>query len=256
MLSPIVEPRLAEISDSDDRYRVRGALEIAIIFRRLIASHATVSAHAGASGAFFITAVLAFDEDDGTLVLDYGVDAALTERLLRAPKLNFATQLDHVRIQFSATAAEPVHHDGGPAFRVAVPDVLVRLQRREFYRLRIPRGRPLHCAVKLPCADEACAKPARAALPVFDISCGGVALTGWPATFRPQPAIELCDTWLELPNLGTIVADLHIVHVQGPLGQGSSTGRFGCRFVKASPGAATLIQRYINRIEREQKALL
>jgi c-di-GMP-binding flagellar brake protein YcgR len=255
MLSPTVEPRLAEISDGDDRYRVRGTLEIETILRRLIATHATVSVHASGFGSFFVTAVLAFDEDDDTLILDYGVDAAMTERLLQAPRLSFATQLDHVRIQFSAEGAERVLYDGGLAFRIAAPDVLVRLQRREFYRLRIPRGRPLYCAIKLPGVEEGKPSLARASLPVYDISCGGLALSGWPATFRPQPAMALVDTWLELPDLGTIVADLHVVHVQGIVGQGASAGRFGCRFVKTSPGAITLIQRYINRIEREQKAL-
>lgn len=97
MTSLEVSPQIATISEGDDRYQVRGALEIGQILRGLIAHHALVTAHAGEHGAFFVTAILEVDDDDGTMVCDYGVDAALTERLLGADRLTFVTQLDHVR---------------------------------------------------------------------------------------------------------------------------------------------------------------
>ena len=112
-------PHIATISDRDDRYQVRSALEIGKILRGLLAHRALVTAHAGEHGAFFVTAVLEVDDDDGTLVCDYGVDAASTERLLFAPSLTFVTQLDHVRVQFTVSGAVAEHYEGGPAFRVA-----------------------------------------------------------------------------------------------------------------------------------------
>ena len=247
-------PRIASLAEGDDRYQVRNALEIERILRGLIAQRALMTAHAGDHGAYFVTAVLDVDDEDGTLVCDYGVDAALTERALSAPRLTFITQLDHVRIQFSASGARAIPYEGGPAFRVAIPEVVTRLQRREFYRLRIPRGRPLYCQVQLPTGVDAGAK--RISLPVHDVSCGGVAVSGWPEGFVPRTAMELPDIWIELPDLGRLVADLRVVHVQGKSGRGPGAGRFGCRFVSASHGASMLVQRYINRIEREQRALL
>ena len=248
-------PQIAAISDGDDRYQVRSGLEIGRILRGLIAHHALVTAHAGDHGAFFVTAVLEVDEDDGTVVCDYGVDAALTERMLAAPRLTFVTQLDHVRVQFSVSGAVAEDYEGGPAFRVAIPEVVTRLQRREHYRLKVPRGRPLYCEVKLPgeAADAATAK--RVSLVVYDISCGGVALSGWPSDFVPQPSLELPDAWIELPDLGRLVVDLRVVHVQGTAGRGPNLGRFGCRFENLNAAATMLVQRYINRIEREQRAL-
>ena len=248
-------PRIASIDDDDDRYQVHGGLEIAGILRRLIAHRAHVTAHASDHGAFFVTAVLALDEDAGTLICDYGVDAAQTERLLRGPTLTFVTQLDHVRIQFSVDEATTIDYEGGPAFRVPVPDVLTRLQRREYYRLRIPRGRPLYCQVKLPGVKDAAGNDKRVALPVLDISCGGLALAGWPDDWRPKAGLDLPDSALELPDLGHLAVDLRIVHVQGTLGRGANAGRFGCKFVRPSGATTNLVQRYINRIERELRAL-
>lgn len=254
MIALEAAPRIASLSEGDDRYQVRSALEIEKILRGLIAHRALMTAHGGDHGAFFVTAVLAVDDDDGTLVCDYGVDSALTERLLNASRITFITQLDHVRIQFSASGAEAIPYEGGPAFRIAIPEVVTRLQRREFYRLRIPRGRPLYCQVQLPAGPDEAAK--RIPLPVHDVSCGGVALSGWPQGFVPRPAMELPDIGIELPDLGRLVADLRVVHVHGTAGHGPDAGRFGCRFVNASHGASMLVQRYINRIEREQRALM
>jgi c-di-GMP-binding flagellar brake protein YcgR len=249
-------PRIASIDAADDRYQVWNRLEIAGILRRLIAHRGHVTVHASDHGAFFVTAVLALDEDDDTLVCDYGVDAALTERLLRGPKLTFVTQLDHVRIQFSVAEATRIDYEGGPAFRVPVPDVVTRLQRREFYRLRIPRGRPLYCEVKLPGIKDAAGSDKRVALPVFDISCGGLALSGWPEEFVPSTGMDLPDSWMNVPDLGRLAVDLRIVHVQGTSGRGPNGGRFGCKFLRASGATTNLVQRYINRIEREQRALM
>src|SRR5687767_14853904 len=183
-------PQIATISERDDRYQVRSVLEIGRILRGLVAHRALMTAHAGEHGAFFVTAVLEVDDDAGTMVCDYGVDAALTERLLAAPSLTFVTQLDHVRVQFSVTGAAAIDYEGSPAFRVDMPEVVVRLQRREHYRLKVPRGRPLYCQLAPP-AEAGSAEGKRIAVPVYDISCGGVALAGWQGEPVPAPAIEL-----------------------------------------------------------------
>lgn len=248
-----VPPRVAIIASHDDRYRVAGALEIAMLLRGLITQHALVTAY-GAGGEFFVTALLAAEESADRLVFDYGVDAALTERMLAGGSLMCVTQLDHVRIQFEVRAPQRVEYEDAPAFATPFPESLTRLQRREHYRLRVPRGRPLHCDFAVPVEEGAPER--RVMLPVSDISCGGIALVGWPDGFLPRPGQTLADARIALSDLGTINADLYVVHVEGAGGRGPEAGRFGCRFVQQRPGDATLIQRYINRIERERRAML
>jgi c-di-GMP-binding flagellar brake protein YcgR len=133
---------------------------------------------------------------------------------------------------------------------------VTRLQRREHYRLKVPRGRPLYCQLTPPAQGDGPKTAKRISVPVYDISCGGVGLTGWPSKFVPRPVMELPDAWIELPDLGRLVVDLRVVHVQGTSGRGPNAGRFGCRFTNANHGATMLVQRYINRIEREQRALM
>ena len=248
-------PRIASLGADDDRFQVHGALEIAGIMRRLISHRSLVSAHASDHAAFFVTALLAIDGDNEGLIFDFGADAALTERMLRSPRLTFLTQLDHVRIQFAAERAQAIDYEGGPAFRVPMPRVVTRLQRREYYRLRIPQGRPLHCQVNVPDAVSTSATAKRMTLRVHDISCGGLALSGWPDDFVPSTAVDLVESAIDLPDLGRIVANLRIVHVQGSGSAVSSGARLGCKFVAPSSGMVLLVQRHINRIERDQRAL-
>lgn len=250
-MAPETPPQVAVLSEHDDRYRVHGRLEILSLLRALEAQHALVTAHGGDD--FFVTALL--DVGPDRLVFDYGVDAARTERLLQQQALVFVTQLDHVRVQFTVGGLAPCSYEDSPAFTTPVPDALTRLQRREFYRLRIPRGRPLYCEFPLP-HEKGDAPPKRLALPLYDLSCGGLSLVGWPDGHRPRCGLTVERATIVLPDLGTVVADLHVVHVQGTEGRGAGAGRFGCRFVTLRAGDATLIQRYINRIEREQRALL
>jgi c-di-GMP-binding flagellar brake protein YcgR len=246
-------PRIASITEQDERYQVRSPLEIGKILRGLIAHRALVTAH-GEHGLFFVTALLEVDERGAAVIFDYGAEKAVTERVVNAPRVTFVTQLDHVRIQFTVDRAQTIQYEGGPAVRVPIPAVVTRLQRREHYRLKVPRGRPLQCRFALPASAvraESAGKPV--ALPVYDISCGGLSLEGWPDGFLPGPQVEIADTTIDLPDLGRLVAKLRIIHVQGSVGHGPGVGRFGCRFLDLNPGGAMMVQRYINRVEREQK---
>ena len=240
-------PRIASITEQDERYQVRNPLEIGKILRGLIARRALVTAH-GEHGLFFVTALLEVDDAAQALICDYGAEAPLTERVVHAPRVTFVTQLDHVRIQFSVGDARTIEYEGGPAVRVPMPALVTRLQRREHYRLKVPRGRPLQCRIALPAASGQVV-----ALPVHDISCGGLSLEGWPEAFAPSPQVELPETTIELPDLGSLVARLRIIHVQGSVGHGPGAGRFGCRFLDLNPGGSMMVQRYINRVEREMR---
>lgn len=245
--------RISSLEAADERFQVRGTLAIVALLRKMIEHRGFVTVHAGPD--FFVTALLAVDEDDGTLVFDYGVDAALTDRLLRAPRLTVVTQLDHVRVQFVLERAQRIDYEGSPAFRAPLPPFLTRLQRREYYRLRIPRGRPLMCEVPIQDA-RAPDGTRRVAMQVHDISAGGLMLYEGPDDFAPETGTELRGCAIDLPDLGHISLDLRIVHVQDGGGRGPHGARLGCCFLGISPATVNLIQRYINRVEREQRALV
>jgi flagellar brake protein len=227
----------------DERFRVYSRLEIVGFLRALVARHERVGVEFG-SGDFVVTALLAVDEHAGQVVCDYGADASAMNRLLRAERLRFATQLDHVDIRFLSDAAVAGDYDDGPAFRIALPTSLLRVQRREAYRLKLPLGRPLWCEI-----GEAETPNERIVVRVRDISVAGLSLADLPQQWRVAQGMVFPGCGVAMGDLGTLTLNLEVMHTT----EGTSR-RCGCRFVDLAPGVATVIQRYITRIEREQHA--
>jgi c-di-GMP-binding flagellar brake protein YcgR len=233
-----------EVGD-DDRFRIHSRMEIVGLLRAVSAHREIVTVHFGSAQDFVVSAVLAVNPDFEEVVLDYGADQAAMQRLLRAERLRISTQLDHVRIHFQADVAAAVSFEGGPAFRVRLPDSVLRFQRRDAYRLKIPLGRPLLCDI--PRGEGEAGPPLR--VRVRDISVAGIGLMDYPKDLRAAIGTVWTGCRIELPELGPLVGDLEVMHASDGEGR-----RCGCRFRNLPLAMANLIQRYITRVEREQHA--
>jgi len=244
MALPLGQPQgPVDAVGDDDRFRIRSRMEIVGLLRAVSTHREIVTAQFGGGQDFVVSAVLAVHPESEELVLDYGADEAAMQRLLRAPRLRLSTQLDHVRLSFNAEGAEAVSFEGGRAFRVRMPDSLLRFQRRDAYRLKIPLGRPLMCHVPPPGGG------APLAIKVRDISVAGIGLMDYPASLVLGMGTLLQGCRVNLPDLGPLTADIEVMHTT----QGEAR-RCGCRFRNLPLPMANLIQRYITRVEREQHA--
>src|ERR1700740_779320 len=85
-----------------------------------------------------VTSILHVDEPGDSVILDCSIDQEQNRRILSARRLSFETTLDKVRILFGAESIESTTFEGNPAFRIAFPATLIRLQRREYYRIATP----------------------------------------------------------------------------------------------------------------------
>jgi c-di-GMP-binding flagellar brake protein YcgR len=236
--------------DDKSRFAVHSRLEIVATLRALVAQRAFVTLHARGEEDFIVTAVLAVNPEYDEVVLDYGVDHAVTERLLRAPGLEIVTQVDHIRVELAVDQAEAVMFEGALAFRIPLPSTMIRLQRREYYRIHIPLSRPVRCVV----TPDPARPDATLALRIADLSCGGAGFADVPVALAPAVGHLFPDCRIVLPDIGTVTTDLRTVHVREESAHGKTTLRFGAQFLGLNDGERTLIQRYIHRIEREQRA--
>ena len=232
-----------EIGD-DDRFRIHSRMEIVGILRAVGTHRELVTVQFGGAADFVVSAVLAVNPDFEEVVLDYGADEAAMQRLLKAERLRITTQLDHVRIYFQGDVAEAVRFEDGVAFRIRLPESILRFQRRDSYRLKVPLGRPLLCDV--PANDSG---SERIALRVRDISVAGVGLIDYPKHFRVAVGMVWPGCRIQLPELGALTADLEVMHASD-----GDARRCGCRFRNLPFPMQNLIQRYITRVEREQHA--
>ena len=245
MTSPLGERDDAadEIGDLG-RFRIHSRAEIVALLRAIASHRELVTVEFGGSHDFILSVVLAIDQDAGAVVLDHGADPEAMRRLLRAPRLRVVTQLERVRVQFQSGSAQSVVHEGRPALRMRLPESVLRFQKRDTYRLKVPLSRPLTC--EIPQSETGAA---RTEARVRDISVEGVGLTDYPRGFHVAAGVRWQDCRIRLAELGTLVADLDVMRVVD-----GERPRCGCRFRDLPPAMENLVQRYITRVEREQRA--
>jgi c-di-GMP-binding flagellar brake protein YcgR len=219
-------------------------MEIVGLLRSLAAHRELVTVQYGNAQEFLMSAVLAVYPEVDQLVLDYGADEKAMQRLLASTRLRMSAQLDHVRVLFQADSAVAVAFEGGPAVAVRLPESVLRFQRRDTYRLKVPLGRPLLCEVP---AGEHMPRPT--ALRVRDISVDGLGLCDYPKEVRVSAGMLWPGCRIRLPDLGMLVGDVEVMHATD-----GEARRCGCHFRNLPLAMSSLIQRYITRIEREQHA--
>ena len=239
-----------KISDEHAKYLVSSRQEIVQILRALSRQNEMVTAYFNLGSEFLLTSIIAADSASDYLVVDCGSETQTNQRALKADKIVFVTNLDRIKIQFSTMALTQIDYEGRPAFRVALPKSLLKLQRREYYRLIAPMRAAIHCIIP----DLG---GAQYEIPVVDISVGGVGLSGLPteAPLENGQLLEQCR--ILLPEEGTVLSSLEVRNQQQiTLRSGEPVLRAGFYFVRIPPAHQAMIQRYIIRIDRERRALV
>ncbi|MDD3328115.1 MAG: flagellar brake protein [Zoogloea sp.] len=248
-------PLKFELLQADDysRYLLRGRTDILFNLRGLIQKRAMLSAFIDASADSFLTAIVALSADDNQLVLDAASDETINRRVEAAEQLICVTQLDRIKIQFAARGIQRIQHEGHDAFRVQVPEVMLRLQRREYFRLTAPSAHSLTCLIPITIGGEHREISVEAS--VLDISGGGISITIPSEGMVVEPDMEFGNCRLMLPETGAIVTSLRVRNLFRITNRdGSITLRAGCEFTHLSSAMASTIQRYILKVERERNA--
>jgi c-di-GMP-binding flagellar brake protein YcgR len=243
-----------ELVQADDygKYLLHSKKEIAFILRAMCGKGSLITVYFNQGNDFLLTTLLSVSADGSAMLLDPGSDAEMNRKALASEKLTFIATHDKVKIQFTVRRLAPAEYQGREAFRAATPDELLRLQRREFYRLTAPVAHPLRCVIPVSMADGS---RTTVETTVVDISGGGLAVMAPPEgiEFETDHLFDNCR--IDLPDVGTITATLRVRSVfEFTLRSGARSKRAGCQFIDLAGPMMTLIQRYIIRVERERKA--
>jgi len=237
-------------TDEFSQYLLHSRGEMLPIFRRL-AGRVSQIAMIFNEGRDMVLSSLMVSGPNG-LIFEWGADAEMNRKALKASKLFCITQLDKVKIQFIVSDVTIIEIDGRPAFRAQMPESLLRLQRREYYRLVIPVLQRLKCKIHFPSVEG---KDHLIEADIADISGGGVRLIGVSSGLPLELDMEFAGCHIELPDIGSIITTLHLRSVKETVSRtGMRTQNVGCQFVGLPGSMETLIQRYIMKVERERKA--
>jgi flagellar brake protein len=194
-----------EIESVDmERFQVYSRVEILAVLRAIHAQRVLMTLYFNHGDEFILTTLLSVNPEFEEMVFDAGPDKQLNKRLTDSQRIIGVAFVDSVKVQFNATRAESTTFEGSPAFRLRLPDSVLRLQRRNYFRIPTPIAKPLKCTVARPVppepvAPDAAAKPKVVELTVVEIGCGGLALTMNPDELRIEPGTSLEQFTLELP---------------------------------------------------------
>jgi c-di-GMP-binding flagellar brake protein YcgR len=241
-----------DLPDNNKKYRISSKSGILSVLRLMIRNNSQSTCYFGDAGSFFPTALLNLDSQRGEMVLDYGPDEGINEQALQAGKWNIVAFPNQVKVQFSCQQIRKVEFEGHSAFLAQIPKSLLRMQKREYYRVATPMVASVKCTV--PILEEK--SPSTMEVILQDLSCGGMAAidSNGRGNFAEGSVYENCR--IALPDIGTVNVSIRIIRVE-PADTGLvhdlQSRRVSCEFVDTGENVLSLIQRYITRLELERK---
>lgn len=244
---------LADFGKEDQSpYEVHSKREILSYLKSIKNHNELVSLTVAESSDTLLTSILYVSEDDDmTIVLDGAKTSRENERISASGEVTFSAYLDHIKIIFNSDNVQQCTYDDRPAFLIGKPTKFVRLQRREYYRISTPVTHPVLCHIPYTGADG---KKTTLSLTLLDISCGGVALRDEDKVLNNTLGTLYENCRLEMQ--GTVITVS--LEVRNSLEQTTFNHthkrRVGCAFVSTSNAMLASVQRYIMKLEAEQKS--
>lgn len=207
-----------------------------------------ITARIPTSGQSVITAVLDVLPKKDLVVLDYGSNEKLNEKLLAAKRIVFTTRHDMVETRFSCDDVKRVKYKGAPAFAASIPASIMHLQRRECFRIKPLIQHPVY--VSLMREDESPLK-----LKVIDIGIKGMAMedSGMVLNASEGDRFEKCK--LTLPANSSLNINLEVRYTTNiMLKDGQAANRIGGKLFNLNKGDEFTLQRFINMVQIKKNA--
>lgn len=237
----------------EEGYRVRSAIERLRLIRELGRKAEPITVHLGDDASngeiYFVTTILDADKDRNTFVFERAQSEEQNQIMASRNEIKCAARLDRVPLEFVISNPVNCSHQGIDAFMARIPERMIRVQRREFFRLVIPSNTLASCRARITSPDT---PPLELSLEITDISIGGI---GCDLPYIPDMMLEvgavLKECKLFIPDIQPVTLDLEIKNIfQRTTGNGK-TQHIGLSFMNRPEQFANQIQRYIYQAERE-----
>lgn len=248
-------PHEFEIDRFDEyaQYALSQPQEIHYYLGQLARHGDLISAYLDDGRQSFLTTLLAIDTESGELFFDPPQSPEQSIAAVQARQITCIVKIERVKVQFRVNALLATSHEQRPALKAAIPSMLLRLQRREHFRLEPPGGTQIRCGIVI---DGKNTGTHSHDLPALDISGGGISLEA-PISLQEdlEPGSIFKDCRLDIPDECVLQINLQVRKVvEISSARGPHTLRIGCSFVGVPAMRLGMIERYIARIERERSA--
>lgn len=239
--------------DEDIELRIKSKVEMLSILRG-IAEHGThVALYYGGDKNFILTTLLGVNAQG--MWLEVGQFPQENTQVLLSDEFTVVSVYLHVKIQFVAHHIKKDSFENHEAFYMELPDYLLRLQRRDYFRTSIPASSPVKCIIAIQ-PEKTGDDPIIRVLPLVDISGGGIGLLCEENENTLLPDKIFRDCQIAIPDIGTLTVSIEVRNVIIFTGLNNVIHKHvGCRFINLDNRMAILLQSYISLLQRERLLL-
>lgn len=224
----------------ESKFLIKSPKEIQLTLHAL-AQKKTVTVIYFDNGEHFFKSVLLAANDKG-IWLDVGPNEDDNQRLVNSGNITFVTMHHGAKVQFVCHQVQVAIYAAHPAFYFPLPKQMLRLQRRDYYRLSTSSEAPLKCII--PPATVISAQQHE--ITIMDISVGGIALVCKESSVNLEAGETYPDCCIVLPGIGTLIATIQVKNLFDVTStSGVVTKHAGCEFVQMDGKMSMLLQRYI-----------
>lgn len=228
-----------------EHYMLYGRGEIIQKLRQLGKKNSLITVHFGEQS--MLSTIVDVLSEKNLLVLDYGGNEELNQKLLQQNRAIVKTDFDGITAQFTITDFRKARLQGESCIACTLPESILWVQRRESYRVRIPLSDTVTC--ELIHGDNN-----RTEYSVLDISAGGLGLFDPNDELELEPGNIFHNCKLTLSENDSAFLNLEIRNHIPMNPQDMSKGtRCGCLFLNLSGDFASSVQKFINLVDIQQK---
>ncbi|WP_410498777.1 flagellar brake protein [Chitinibacter sp. S2-10] len=234
------------------QFLLKSPLEIAAVLRSMEQAETNIAVHFNHGRDMMVTRILNVDAKEKKFIFDISGQQHINDGVSRADKLLFVGDLNGVKVQFTIRTPSRIQFQNGTAFIANLPADLVKLQRREYFRLTTPIATPYTATFLLENQQDSLS------FDLHDISLGGVGV--WLKDENQKALFELGvilpRVGLELGGAGRVIVDVEVRNLHTvSLKQGMVRIMLGLKFINLSRSSESLLQRLMVQLERDKKAI-
>jgi c-di-GMP-binding flagellar brake protein YcgR len=220
------------------------------IIKHLVTVSAQVELRTSDEAAPIAARLACIDHSDDTAILMIDDSSANWLIVTRSPRISGKITLAGETLTFDTAVTGPCIYNDRPAVRIELPERVVRVQRRESFRIETPIARPLVCMIG---AEESRQSRSYA---LRNISVGGLLVVDSERQLNATIGNIFRDCVLELNNKERITCTLEVRTVSEDRDlRGRTVRKVGMRFVDLKPGEQARVQRLVTQLEFEQSRI-
>ncbi len=212
----------------------------------LIKSKCLINMRVGLTNESHTTILLGIDKKNNALILDYTTKEYLNQYIVKAEEITFDTEYEGIKVSFKGSSIKKITHEGESAFLMPMPKSLHWMQRREYYRVKLPLSNPNYCQLIIENREPI-------NLQLYDISLSGFAMLNLSKDISdlliPGTVLSDCKLVLSDIDVGLISFEICAKYIINP-DKLQKIQKIGCKFVNIPGPAENVIQRTMQQIQR------